>query len=54
MLRNPIQLGGPGHVVAIDESVVARAKRGNRRARPVPVQWVFGGVDLGTGSFLWS
>ena len=34
-----------------DESVVARAKRGNRRARPVPAQWVFGGVDLGTGSF---
>jgi len=51
MLRNPLQLGGPGHVVAIDESVVARAKRGNGRARPVPAQWVFGGVDLGTGSF---
>ena len=51
LLRNPLQLGGPGHVVAIDESVVARAKPGNAHARPVPPQWVFGGVDLGTGSF---
>ena len=51
LLRNPLQLGGPGHVVGIDESVVARAKPGNAHARPVPPQWVFGGVDLGTGSF---
>jgi len=43
MLRNPIHLGGPGHVVATDVSVVAKAKHGNGHARPVPAQWVFGG-----------
>ena len=46
LLRNLLQLGGPGHVVAIDESVVARAKPGNARARPVPSRWIFGRVDL--------
>ena len=42
---------GVGHTVAIDESVVAKTKPGNVQARPVPPQWVFGGVDLGTGEF---
>jgi len=38
---------GPGHIVAIDESVVARAKPAtNRHARPVLPQWVFGAVDI--------
>jgi len=51
LLAQPILLGGPGHIVAIDESVVARRKPGNAQGRPVPAQWVFGGVDLGTGEF---
>ena len=38
-----IQLGSPGQVVATDESVVARSKPSNGRARPVHPQWVFGG-----------
>ena len=40
------QLGGPGHTVAIDETVVD-----NAQGRPVPAQWVFGGMDLHTGGF---
>jgi len=51
LLRNPFQLGGVGHTVAIDESMVARRKPGNIQGRPVPAQWVFGGVDLNTGDF---
>ena len=51
LLANPQQLGGPGHTVAIDETVVARRKPGNPQGRPVPAQWVFGGVDLHTGDF---
>ena len=51
LLAQPILLGGPGQTVAIDESVVARAKPGNGRGRRVPPQWVFGGVELGTGQF---
>jgi len=51
LINNPLRIGGAGHTVAIDESVVAKTKPGNARARPVPPQWVFGGVDLGTGEF---
>ena len=51
LLANPLQIGGPGAIVAIDESVVARSKPGNAQARPVPPQWVFGGVQLGTTRF---
>ena len=51
LLAQPMVIGGPGQTVAIDESVVARAKPGNGRGRPVPPQWVFGGVELGTGRF---
>ena len=43
MLANPVQISGPGTTVAIDESVVAKAKPGNAHGRPVPQQWVFGG-----------
>ena len=51
LLHNPIVLGGPGHIVAIDETLVARRKPGNAQGRPVPEQWCFGGVDLATGEF---
>ena len=40
LLANPRQIGGPGHIVAIDESVVAKAKPANGHARPIPPQWV--------------
>ena len=51
LLANPVVIGGPGHVVAIDESVVARRKPGNAQGRPVPAMWVFGGVDTTTKDF---
>jgi len=51
LLANPIHLGGPGHIVAIDESVVARRQRGNQQGCAINQQWVFGGVDLGTKDF---
>lgn len=41
-----IQLGGPGHIVQIDESLVARAKY--HRGRNVPERWVFGMLDTST------
>jgi len=50
-LANPIQVGGRGHIVTIDESLVARRKPGNAQGCPVPAQWVFGKVDLATGDF---
>ena len=51
LLANPFQISGPGRVVAIDETAVAKEKPGNAQARPVPRQWVFGGVELGTDKF---
>jgi hypothetical protein len=51
LLANPQVLGGPGHTVAIDDSVIAKRKPGNAQGRPVPQQWVFGGVDLVTKNF---
>jgi len=48
-----LKLRGPGHIVAVDESCVARAKTAaNRHARPVAAQWVFGAVDLTTNDFV--
>ena len=51
LLANPVVIGGPDHVVAIDESVVARRKPGNAQGRPVPAMWVFGDVDTTTKDF---
>ena len=49
LLSQPLKSGGAGHIVALDESVVAKRKAcSNGQARPVPQQWVFGGVDLET------
>jgi len=36
LLANPLQIGEPRAIVAIDESVVAKSKPGNAQARPVP------------------
>jgi len=46
-LKNTLYVGGPGLIVEIDESKFGRRKyhRGHR----VEGQWVFGGVERGTG-----
>ena len=43
LLRNPMQIGGPGRVVEIDELVIAHRKYhcGHR----VPAHWAFGGIN---------
>lgn len=51
LINNPRPIGGAGHIVAIDESLMARRKRGNAQGRPVREKWVFGGVDLRTKEF---
>jgi len=51
LVRNPVRLGGPGHTVAVDETLVAKQKPGNQQGIPVAAKWVFGAVDLGTGNF---
>jgi hypothetical protein len=47
LIANGRMLGGPGHTVQIDESLLAKAKRSrNMHARPVREQWVFGAYDI--------
>ena len=49
MTAHPYQIGGPGHIVQIDEMLVSAAKRAaNAHARPVRDRWVFGGIDQQT------
>lgn len=50
-LQNPVQIGGPGRLVEIDESMFVRRK--HNVGRTVKTQWVFGGNEPATGnSFL--
>jgi len=50
MQANPNQISSPGRTVQIDESLVSSAKAaGNRRARPFPERWVFGGIYQDSG-----
>ena len=42
-LQHPLVIGGPGHVVKIDESAFVRRK--HNVGRVVRTQWVFGGID---------
>jgi len=51
LLQNPRQIGGPGSVIAIDETVIARRKPGNAQGRHVAPLWLLGGVDLHTKEF---
>ena len=44
---NSEKLGGPGKIVELDESKFG--KRKHHRGHPVDGQWVFGGVERGTG-----
>ncbi len=46
MRDHPPIVGGIGHVVEIDESVVSKAKY--NRGRRVPERWIFGGYDTTT------
>ncbi|CAF3346223.1 unnamed protein product [Rotaria socialis] len=45
-IQNSAVIGGPVHVVEIDES--AWVKRKYNRGRQVDIQWVFGGIDRDT------
>lgn len=48
LLQNPIQFGGIGRVVQIDESVMVKAKYNRGRNLGQQNQWVFGIYDLET------
>ncbi|KAH7671583.1 hypothetical protein AAVH_42617 [Aphelenchoides avenae] len=48
--ENPIQIGGPGVFVEIDETFLARRKYQRGRVRKNHGQWIFGGVTRGDAS----
>ncbi|KFD66208.1 hypothetical protein M514_21495 [Trichuris suis] len=51
VLSHPCVIGGPGHIVEVDETLFSKKK--SHRGREYPRQWVFGGVCRETGeSFL--
>lgn len=44
--RNARKIGGAGEIVAVDETLIAKRKRGNAQGRPVKPMWLFGGASL--------
>ena len=48
LMNNPIQLGGPGVIVEIDESLFRHKPKYHRGRYPVEDSWVFGMVDRST------
>lgn len=46
-LRNPLKVGGPGKVVEVGKTVIARRKYG--KGREVDEQWIFGGIERESG-----
>jgi len=50
LMKNFAPVGGPVHIVSIDETAVGKLPRfSNAAARKTVPQWVFGGVDHATG-----
>ncbi|OWZ02443.1 hypothetical protein PHMEG_00025992 [Phytophthora megakarya] len=47
LLRCPLQIRGPGHVVEIDETSIKKKLKNNVGTRH-PDYWIFGGVDRST------
>ena len=45
LIRNPVQLGGPGRIVQIDESLFAHKPKYHRGRAPRNEIWVFGMAD---------
>ena len=45
LIRNPVQLGGPGRIVQIDESLFAHKLKYHRGRAPQSEIWVFGMAD---------
>ena len=45
LIQSTAPIGGPGHIVSVDKTFVAKRKPGNLQGRPVKQLWVFGGVD---------
>ena len=45
LIRNPVQLGGPGRIVQIDESLFAHKPKYHRGRAPQSEIWVFGMAD---------
>ena len=49
LMKSFAPIGGPGHIVSIDETAVGKLPRfSNAVARKTVPQWVFGGVDHAT------